>query len=85
MSATLKITLSVALGAGLGALIGYWWANWTRALFKGPNSLEIQKKIYHDAKTGNHYRFRPVPHVCPPSVDVDALEHSSVSDSDDDE
>ena len=43
---------------------------------KGPSSRKVKRTIYYDDKKDQHYRFQPVTHVCPPSINVDAIEHS---------
>lgn len=35
------------------------------AVYHGPNSNEIIKKIYYDSKTNSCYRFEPKIYMCP--------------------
>jgi hypothetical protein len=72
---------SILLGTTLGILFATLWKSYRgRSIFKGPNSRHVQQQIYRDDRTGQHYKFHPVPHVCPPSVDVTTLDHSDDED-----
>jgi len=80
-----EVWRSIVLGLFIGAWFGWWFKsnlNTARRPVKGPSSRKVMKTVFYDKSSNQHYRFEPVTHVCPPSVDVDALEHSEDSDSD---
>lgn len=74
----------ILLGLFIGATFGWWFK---RTLHRdnrpvrGPSSRKVMSTVYYDKITDQHYRFNPITHVCPPSLDVDALEHSDDVDS----
>ena len=72
----------IILGLLLGASFGLWFKQKVNARprVKGPSSKKVIRTIFHDKLSNQHYRFEPVTHVCPPSVDVDELEHSEDSE-----
>lgn len=71
----------LAVALILGALVGVMFKRYVhRERAKGPSSTTVKRQIYHDA--GKCYRFTPRMTLCPPSVDVTVLEHSSDDTSD---
>lgn len=75
--------VSIFLGSVFGVLLSLLWRHhYSNAyVVKGPSSRHIQKTIYYDNVNKQHYKFKAVPHVCPPCVDVMTLEHSSDDES----
>ena len=78
----------IVLGLLLGAMTGLWLKrrsayNSNKPPIRGPSSRKVKNTVYYDKVADQHYRFHPVTHVCPPSIDVDALEHSDDDDDDD--
>ena len=71
------MSLKVVSGLVLGAVLGWWIKQRHQIVHKGPSSAHIKQHVYYDEDRDQHYSFHPVTHVCPPSVDIDALEHSS--------
>jgi len=73
----------VIIGLMLGATLGWCFKRqYPNRPLKGPSSRSVKRTVYYDEDTKQHYRFHPVTHVCPPSIDVDALEHSDDSSED---
>lgn len=58
----------------IGVLIGYF-VTLLLQTHKGPSSRSVQKITY-----SKDFKFIPVIHVCPPSVDPGVFEHSSDDD-----
>lgn len=50
------------VGLIIGMCLAYF-INYTRRLYKGPNSNIIRKQIYRN--NGNCYKLEPVIHICP--------------------
>jgi hypothetical protein len=76
----------VILGLLIGVITGWWFkliAHHPQRPIRAPSSRKIMSTVFYDKLTDQHYRFRPVTHVCPPSVDIDALEHSEDDDDND--
>jgi hypothetical protein len=70
--------LGLVFGFFVGLCLGFLAKRSERKRgFKGPSSTMIQNQIFSDQQTGRCYQFTPETHVCPPSVDVSAFEHSS--------
>lgn len=67
-------------GFALGAALAFA-ASATRYTVRGLSSSAVQRGVYVDRNTGRRYRLVPVVHVCPPTVDVDQLEHSEDSET----
>ena len=59
----------------LGILLGGLCKYYSPKLYKAPNSSKIQKIKLYDDKKKAWYSFRPVPYVCPPSIDIQKLIH----------
>lgn len=79
-----QLVLGLMFGIVAGWLIKRSVTPTEKRPVRGPSSKHVKQTIYYDQLTNQHYRFHPVTHVCPPSVDVDALEHSDDDDDSDD-
>ncbi len=67
----------IIFGLCIGVLAGYVCLNLTtKRIAKGPNSTQVRKQIYYDKYSEKYYQFEPITHVCPPSINIDELEHS---------
>jgi len=72
--------LTIFLGSLIGFFLGYVVKRWRSSVHKGPSSTKIQQQIYYDSEQKKCYQFTPIIHVCPPSVQVGELDHSSDDD-----
>ena len=82
---SLQSTMFISFVAGLilGAAAGLMFSNLAKKeIAKGPNSTQVRRHIFHDATSNKYYRFEPIIHVCPHSIDVTQLEHSDADSKD---
>jgi len=67
-----KVIIGLLFGFAFGFLLKFF----LKQPPKGPSSRKVKKTTYYDKKSDQHYRFHPVTHICPPSINVDDFEHS---------
>jgi hypothetical protein len=72
----------ILIGTIIGVILGFIIKRRAFRFHKGPSSTKIQESIYHDITTNKRYRFEPIIYVCPPSINVEDMEHSDDSASD---
>ncbi len=77
------VTILLLLGLFIGFSIGILVLSFKRVAYKGPNSNKIKKQIFTDAD-GTAFRLIPETYICPPSINIHDMEHSSSDETDDD-
>ena len=71
------MSVRILLGLVIGCIIGILFTKLShKPITKGPNSSHIRRHVFHDQIHNKYYKFEPVTHVCPPSIDVTEYEHS---------
>ena len=76
MNQLFHLLISICLGLLLGGVLGGILLKKVPQVYKGPNSAHIKNTIYLDKDSNQYYQFDPIPHICPPSCNIDNLEHS---------
>lgn len=78
----MKFELVVIFGLLVGFILCILLCRTGRnAICKGPSSSSIQRHIFYDNLSNKYYKFEPITHVCPPSINIDEFDHSDDSDA----